>query len=254
MRFWQKIIWSKGSGKEIQLATFVLIMNLCLTYSSNAAQLRLCGQLWQNALGATNVPRSFDQCWNWCDKWLPAGKQFHTVGIAAVCWAIWKARNKVCFEGNPLLNPIAIICHACALMSYWAGLYEGEDRKALEDGVNACMKVKTGRHWRTVLTPCFGSLSGFRARRRRGTTSWCSRMRKMTSSSTNGIELIFATVNCCSQWESSSFCGSSVIMASALSGLEMLWDRLHMGNTFAGVCFCYLLAWSKGGRKFGKVG
>jgi len=91
--------------------------------------------------GATNVPRSFDQCWNWCDKWLPAGKQFHTVGIAAVCWAIWKARNKVCFEGKPLLNPIAIICHACALMNYWAGLFKEIDKEALEAGVNTMLKI-----------------------------------------------------------------------------------------------------------------
>jgi len=123
-------------------------------------------------------------------------------------------------------------------MSYWAGLYEGEGRKALEDGVNTMLRIAIR----------------LASKKTSGNNQLMLRMRKMTSSSTNGIELIFATVNCCSQWESNSFCGSSVIMASALSGLEMLWDRLHMGNTFAGVCFCYLLAWSKGGRKFGKVG
>jgi hypothetical protein len=38
--------------------------------------------------GADNVPRSISQCWLWCDRWLPFGKQFHTVGVAAICWAI----------------------------------------------------------------------------------------------------------------------------------------------------------------------
>lgn len=37
-----------------------------------------------HAIGARNIPRSFNQCWNWCETWLPAG----TLGIAAICWAI----------------------------------------------------------------------------------------------------------------------------------------------------------------------
>ena len=36
-------------------------------------------------LGASNVPRSFDQCWTWCEKWLPFGEKFHAIGIAAIC-------------------------------------------------------------------------------------------------------------------------------------------------------------------------
>ena len=69
-------------------------------------------------IGANNVPKSFGQCWLWCERWLPFGKQFHTVGIAAVCWAIWKTRNKACFNGKILRNPASIICYACALIGY----------------------------------------------------------------------------------------------------------------------------------------
>lgn len=61
------------------------------------------------SIDAVNVPRSFEQFWRWCDIWLPAGKQFHTVGIAAICWTIWKARNKVYFEGKTLTNIMSII-------------------------------------------------------------------------------------------------------------------------------------------------
>ena len=95
--------------------------------------------------GASNVPRYLNQCWEWCEKWLPLGEKFHTLGIAAVCWAIWKARNKLCFEGKLILNPISIVCHACTLMSYWAGLYAGMDREALEEGINTIMlRIATG--------------------------------------------------------------------------------------------------------------
>jgi hypothetical protein len=56
-------------------------------------------------LGANDIPSSFQYSWNWCEKWIPNGKQFFAVGIAAVCWAIWKMRNKICFEGKKCKNP-----------------------------------------------------------------------------------------------------------------------------------------------------
>ena len=50
-----------------------------------------------------------------CEKWLPGGRKFYALGIAAICWAIWKARDKTCFGGKLLKNPIEILCHPCAI-------------------------------------------------------------------------------------------------------------------------------------------
>ena len=36
-------------------------------------------------LGANDIPTSFDQSWKWFEKWIPKGKQFFIVGIAAIC-------------------------------------------------------------------------------------------------------------------------------------------------------------------------
>jgi hypothetical protein len=83
-------------------------------------------------LGAMNIPTSLGQCWEWCDLWLPMGGKFHLWGISAICWAIWKARNRACFERKIIRNPIEIICHAGALMQYWTGLYAEVDRKMLK--------------------------------------------------------------------------------------------------------------------------
>ena len=99
-------------------------------------------------IGANNVPRSLGQCWLWCEKWLPFGKQFHTLGIAAICWAIWKTRNKACFEGKLLKNPASIICYACVLMDYWAGLFMEIDKEALIAGANTMLQI--ARRWRRV--------------------------------------------------------------------------------------------------------
>lgn len=94
-----------------------------------------------HAIGADNIPSSFDQCWKWCDNWLPESKQFHTVGIAAICWAIWKTRNAICFESKIVSNPITIICYASSLMCYWAGLFLEDDKEALVAGVNKMLAI-----------------------------------------------------------------------------------------------------------------
>ena len=94
-----------------------------------------------HSIGANDIPKSLDQCWHWCNKWLPDGKQFHAVGIAAVCWAIWKTRNRVCFEGHVITSPITIICYTCSLMSYWAGLFLENDKKALIAVVNTMLEI-----------------------------------------------------------------------------------------------------------------
>ena len=44
-------------------------------------------------------------------------------------------------RSKPLLNPIAIVCHACALVNYWAGLFKEIDKEVLEAGVNTMLKI-----------------------------------------------------------------------------------------------------------------
>lgn len=73
--------------------------------------------------------------------WFRFGKKFHAWGIAALCWAIWKSRNKACFEKIPLKSPLEILCHASALMILWAGLYGEMDRDQLIEEANLMLKV-----------------------------------------------------------------------------------------------------------------
>jgi len=92
-------------------------------------------------LGANNIPTLFEQSWKWCERWIPAGKQFYAVGIAAVCWSIWKMRNKIYFDGKTLHNPLEIISHACTLMKFWAGLQKEVDKATLITGVETMLKI-----------------------------------------------------------------------------------------------------------------
>jgi len=65
------------------------------------------------------------------------------MGIAAICWTIWKTRNKSCFEGKIIRNPAEIICYACALMTYWAGLFLEMDKETLQAGVTTMLQIAT---------------------------------------------------------------------------------------------------------------
>lgn len=47
----------------------------------------------------------------------------------------------MCFEGQVVTNPITIICYACSIMSYWAGLFLEDDKEALIAASNTMLKI-----------------------------------------------------------------------------------------------------------------
>jgi hypothetical protein len=59
----------------------------------------------------------------------------------AICWAIRRARNDVCFEKKLIKSPIVILYSACTFMSCWSGLYPEETQKLIKDGVDFMMKT-----------------------------------------------------------------------------------------------------------------
>ena len=50
------------------------------------------------ALGTDRCPNNSWQYYTWCNIFLPRGEEYHTVGLATACWAIWLARNRATFE------------------------------------------------------------------------------------------------------------------------------------------------------------
>ena len=52
-------------------------------------------------LGASDIPLNTSQSWSWCEKnGSQMAKKNYVLGIAAIYWAIWKTRNKACFDEN----------------------------------------------------------------------------------------------------------------------------------------------------------
>jgi hypothetical protein len=95
-------------------------------------------------LGANDIPNDIKHCWLWLDMWLPQGKKVYAWGVAAICWAIWKARNKACFDKKLIKSPVDIICHAGALMKFWTRLFAEMDRATLEEGIDTMVKIAVG--------------------------------------------------------------------------------------------------------------
>jgi hypothetical protein len=70
---------------------------------------------------------SLEQFWLWIDKVVPRGENFHMVGLAVICWAIWKARNRKCFEKKVIKNHGEILFSVCSFIRYWSGLFSEDN-------------------------------------------------------------------------------------------------------------------------------
>jgi hypothetical protein len=97
-------------------------------------------------LGVFTRPSCFTQYFWWIAKVFPVGPNFHIVGIAALCWAIWKTRNNACFEGKLISSPMGLICYMCAFLRYWAGLQGENDREMLMEGASRLQRGAMAAH------------------------------------------------------------------------------------------------------------
>jgi hypothetical protein len=90
---------------------------------------------------ANTIPRSLDQFWVWIKSHFPHGEKVFLLGGEAICWAIWKTRNKACFDNKRITHPAEIICYACCLMTYWAGLYPEGMQESIHGGAQSLVNV-----------------------------------------------------------------------------------------------------------------
>uniref|UniRef100_A0A8I6YJL7 Reverse transcriptase zinc-binding domain-containing protein n=1 Tax=Hordeum vulgare subsp. vulgare TaxID=112509 RepID=A0A8I6YJL7_HORVV len=72
--------------------------------------------------GTNYIPKSIWQVYSWLYAFLPGLCDIYNVGLAAVCWSIWLARNRATFEKKWINTPFEIVFTTSAFIEYWAGL------------------------------------------------------------------------------------------------------------------------------------
>jgi len=97
-------------------------------------------------VGGDCRPSSFDQFWYWVKNFMPRAEKFHMVGLAGICWALWRTRNNVCFEEKKVRSPTEVICLASSFISFWAELQSEEDKLLLEGGADILRAVALSLH------------------------------------------------------------------------------------------------------------
>lgn len=93
-----------------------------------------------------NVFGNLNQCWLWLECNLNDAKDIGIVGVSAICWALWKPRNNVCFENIVIKSLVENVCHARALILNWAGLSKKELQDLLHDGVKLLLTAANARN------------------------------------------------------------------------------------------------------------
>lgn len=91
--------------------------------------------LTAHVLGVTCRPTNFDQFWEWAEQYIQNSKKFHMVGLAAICWALWRSMNNVFFENKKVRSDWGcLVCLACSFLDYWEGLQKNDDMVLLQAG------------------------------------------------------------------------------------------------------------------------
>jgi hypothetical protein len=89
-------------------------------------------------------PNNLWQAMVWFYSFMPGYEDLYMVGIAVICWAIWKTRNKVTFDKHKMRTPCEVMFLSSAFLMYWAGLQKEQGREKLQFGAAKMMEKAAG--------------------------------------------------------------------------------------------------------------
>jgi hypothetical protein len=87
---------------------------------------------------------NFTQFFWWFPRLVPASRNVQIVGLAAVCWAIWKLRNRACFEHKLIKSPSELISFVVVFINYWVGLHNSPDAENIRAGAASLLQLASG--------------------------------------------------------------------------------------------------------------
>jgi hypothetical protein len=68
-------------------------------------------------------------------------EKFYVTLVASICWAIWKLRNRACFERKLINSPFELISYAFVFMNYWTELHGERDATDIRAGADGLMQL-----------------------------------------------------------------------------------------------------------------
>jgi hypothetical protein len=91
------------------------------------------------ALGVSCQFNNVEECLLiWLKQYSGNKKKIITVGVSAVLWSIWKARNMACFQQTLPSDPSVVLFQACYWIDLWSNLQVKGGRK---NGITTGRKV-----------------------------------------------------------------------------------------------------------------
>jgi hypothetical protein len=93
------------------------------------------------AIKSPTRPGNFSQFFWWFPQFVPASRNTQIAGLAAICWSIWKLRNRACFENKLISSPAELINYAVVFMKYWSGLHGEQDALELRAGADSLLRL-----------------------------------------------------------------------------------------------------------------
>jgi hypothetical protein len=125
MQYLQKITWLEGNGKGTKPAYSVTRLKIWSTYFFQCSFIKCVCGIVGTCLGETNIPGSIEQYREWIQKLLPKGKSVHQLGSRLFARPHGNLETRL-FWKKLIKHPAEIVVHACAFMSYWAGLFTSD--------------------------------------------------------------------------------------------------------------------------------
>jgi hypothetical protein len=63
------------------------------------------------------------------------------LGLSAIYWVVWIAKNKTCFEKIRIKGSNEVIFSACFFVNCWAGLYPDDAQEIIKKGVQSMIQA-----------------------------------------------------------------------------------------------------------------
>ena len=98
----------------------------------------------RNVTGIYDIPWKIEEFSSWIEMFLKKMRQTVAVGVAAVFWSLWKARNAATFHHIYPHDLSVLFFQIAYWMSYWAGLHRKEGQQKLRDVAVLLVDVANG--------------------------------------------------------------------------------------------------------------